>query len=131
MIQRRSMGWGSLLGGFGLMVLGLLLLIDQADHFLPEIVQRYWAVLLIAASVWNLIARWRFKEDAWAGLDYGTGLYVIRHRRQGRPSVWVALVLMMVGAFLLWASLTPDSGVTVGPIVVMILGLIFIVRGLL
>jgi hypothetical protein len=131
MIQRRSMGWGSLLGGLGLIVLGLLLLIDQADHFLPEIIQRYWAVLLIAAGAWNLIARVRFREDAWAGLDYGTGLYVIRHRRQGRPGVWIALVLMLVGGFLLWASLTPTSGVTVGPIMAIILGVLFIVRGLM
>lgn len=131
MIQRRSIGWGSLLGGLGLMLLGLLLLINQADHFLPEVIERYWAGLLIVAGMWSLIARARFKEDAWAGLDYGTGLYVIRHRRQGRPGVWVALILLIVGGFLLWASLTPDSGVTVGPIIVMILGLIFIVRGLM
>jgi hypothetical protein len=131
MVQRRSISWGSLLGGFGLLMLGLLLQIDQTDHFLPEVIQRYWAGLLIVAGVWNLIARLRFREDAWAGLDYGTGLYVIRHRRQGRPGLWVTLVLLILGGFLLWANLTPASGVTIGPVLVMILGAIFIVRGFL
>ena len=131
MIQRRSISWGSLLGGLSLMLLGLLLLIDQTNHFLPELIQRYWPLLLIVAGVWNLIARLRFREDAWAGLDYGTGLYVIRHRRQGRPAIWVALVLMIAGGFFLWASLTPGSGITIGPIAAMILGLVFIVRSLM
>lgn len=131
MIQRRSISWGSLLGGLGLLLLGLTVLIDQTDHFLPEVVQRYWAVLLIAAAVWNLIARLRLKEDAWAGLDYGTGLYVIRHRRQGRSGVWAVIVLLVLGAFVLWASVTPDSNVTAGPLLVMALGVIFILRSLL
>ena len=131
MIQRRSISWGSLLGGLGLLLLGLTVLIDQTDHFLPEVVQRYWAVLLIAAGVWNLIARLRLKEDAWAGLDYGTGLYVIRHRRQGRSGLWAMIVLLVLGAFLLWASVTPDSNVTAGPLLVMALGVIFILRSLL
>ncbi|HET7375308.1 MAG TPA: hypothetical protein VFK30_01295 [Anaerolineae bacterium] len=131
MIQRRSISWGSLLGGLGLLLLGLTVLIDQTDHFLPEVVQRYWAVLLIAAGVWNLIARLRLKEDAWAGLDYGTGLYVIRHRRQGRSGLWAVIVLLVLGAFLLWASMTPDSNVTAGPLLVIALGVIFILRSLL
>src|SRR5512135_1720517 len=131
MIQRRSISCGSLLGGLGLLLLGLTVLIDQADHFLPEVVQRYWAVLLIAAGTWNLIARLRLKEDAWAGLDYGTGLYVIRHRRQGRSGLWAVIVLLVLGAFLLWASMTPDSNVTAGPLLVMALGIIFILRSLL
>lgn len=131
MIQRRSISWGSLLGGLGLLLLGLIVLIDQTDHFLPEVVQRYWAVLLIAAGVWNFIARLRHKEDAWAGLDYGTGLYVIRHRRQGRSGLWAVIVLLVLGAFLLWASMTPDSNVTAGPLLVMALGIIFILRSLL
>jgi cell wall-active antibiotic response 4TMS protein YvqF len=131
MIQRRSISWGSLLGGVGLILLGLTLLIDQADHFLPEIIQRYWAVLLIAAGVWNLIARLRFREDAWAGMDYGTGLYVIRHRRQRRTSLWIVSVLFILGAFFLWAGLTPSSQITIGPIVAMILGISFILRSFL
>ena len=130
MIRRRSISWGSLLGGLGLLLLGLTVLIDQTDHFLPEVVQRYWAVLLIAAGVWNLIARLRLKEDAWAGLDYGTGLYVIRHRRQGRSGLLAVIVLLVLGAFLLLASLTPDSNVTAGPLLVMALGVIFILRSL-
>lgn len=131
MIRRRSISWGSLLGGLGLLLLGLTVLIDQTDHFLPEVVQRYWAVLLVAAGVWNLIARLRLREDAWAGLDYGTGLYVIRHRRQGRSGLWAMIVLLVLGAFLLWASVTPDSNVTAGPLLVMALGVIFILRSLL
>lgn len=130
MIRRRSISWGSLLGGLGLLLLGLTVLIDQTDHFLPEVVQRYWAVLLVAAGVWNLIARLRLREDAWAGLDYGTGLYVIRHRRQGRSGLWAMIVLLVLGAFLLWASVTPDSNVTAGPLLVMALGVIFILRSL-
>lgn len=128
MIRRRSISWGSLLGGLGLLLLGLTVLIDQTDHFLPEVVQRYWAVLLVAAGVWNLIARLRLREDAWAGMDYGTGLYVIRHRRQGRSGLWAMIVLLVLGAFLLWASVTPDSNVTAGPLLVMALGVIFILR---
>ena len=128
MIRRRSISWGSLLGGLGLLLLGLTVLIDQTDHFLPEVVQRYWAVLLVAAGVWNLIARLRLREDAWAGLDYGTGLYVIRHRRQGRSGLWAMIVLLVLGTFLLWASVTPDSNVTAGPLLVMALGVIFILR---
>ena len=131
MIRRRSISWGSLLGGLGLLLLGLTMLIDQTNHFLPEVVQRYWAVLLVAAGVWNLIARLRLREDAWAGLDYGTGLYVIRHRRQGRSGLWAVIALLVLGAFLLWASVTPDSNVTAGPLLVMALGVIFILRSLL
>lgn len=130
MIRRRSISWGSLFGGLGLLLLGLTVLIDQTDHFLPEVVQRYWAVLLVAAGVWNLIARLRLREDAWAGMDYGTGLYVIRHRRQGRSGLLAVIVLLVLGAFLLWASVTPDSNVTAGPLLVMALGVIFILRSL-
>lgn len=131
MIRRRSISWGPLFGGLGLLLLGLTVLIDQTDHFLPEVVQRYWAVLLVGAGLWNLIARLRLREDAWAGLDYGTGLYVIRHRRQGRSGLWAMIVLLVLGAFLLWASVTPDSNVTAGPLLVMALGVIFILRSLL
>lgn len=130
MIRRRSISWGSLFGGLGLLLLGLTVLIDQTDHFLPEVVQRYWAVLLVGAGLWNLIARLRLREDAWAGLDYGTGLYVIRHRRQGRSGLLAVIVLLVLGAFLLWASVTPDSNVTAGPLLVMALGVIFILRSL-
>lgn len=128
MIQRRSILWGSLFGGVGLMLLGLTLLLDRANHFLPDILQRSWPMLLIAAGVWNAISRLRFKEDAWAGLDYGTGLYVIRHRRQQRASWWIAIIQLSVGGFFLWANLTPSAEITIGPIVMLILGVIFILR---
>ena len=131
MIQRRSISWGSLSGGLGLIILGLVLLIDRSGNFLPDFIQRYWAILLIAGGVWNMIARLRFKEDAWAGMDYGTGLYVIRHRRQQRTRWWVAIVLLLAGAFCLWTSLTPSANITAGPIITISLGVLFVLRSFL
>ncbi len=131
MIQRRTILWGSLLGGGGLLLLAIIVLLNQSDHFLPEFIQRYWPGVLILAGIWAAFARLRFKEDAWAGMDYGTGLYVIRHRRQGRTSIWIVIILLVIGGGLLLLNLATEANPSIGPIVTMILGVLFVLRGLM
>ena len=129
-MQRRSLRWDTLIGSLILIGLGVALLIDQSET-LPEAVHRYWPVVLIVWGGLNLIGQFRILEDRWAGTDYGTGLYVIRHRRQQRASWWIAIIQLSVGGFFLWANLTPSAEITIGPIVVLILGVIFVLRSFL
>jgi hypothetical protein len=117
-----SIRWSKLIGGLGLIVLGVLLLSVET---LPAVVKAYWPVVLIAWGVWKWFARYQVKEDAWAGTDYGTGLYVIRRRRRplGGLRTWLpGFVLIALGGFFLWANLNSSSGVTIGPIAVIVLG---------
>ena len=124
----RWLRWGSLIGGIALVTLGVLLLMDQA-HTLPPIVVQYWPVVLIVWGLWKWLDRFRAREDRWAGPDYGTGLYVIRHRRR-QASGWLpGLFLIVLGVFLLWTTLDPLSGITLGPIVLIVLGVFQIWRG--
>ncbi|HSD83501.1 MAG TPA: DUF5668 domain-containing protein, partial [Anaerolineae bacterium] len=117
----RLLRWGPLISGVLLIALGSLLLLDQA-HMLPLIVIQYWPVVLIVWGLWKWVERFRAREDRWAGPDYGTGLYVIRRRRR-QPGGWLpGLVLMALGGFLLWTTLDPLSGITFGPIVLIVLG---------
>ncbi len=120
--------WGSLIGGILLVTLGVLLLIDQA-HTLPPIIVQYWPVVLIAWGLWKWLDRFRAREDRWTGPDYGTGLYVIRHRRR-QASGWLpGLFLIALGSFLLWTTLDPFSGITLGPIALIVLGVFQVWRG--
>jgi uncharacterized membrane protein HdeD (DUF308 family) len=120
--------WGSLIGGILLVTLGVLLLLDQA-HTLPPFVVQYWPVVLIAWGLWKWLDRFRAREDRWAGPDYGTGLYVIRRRRR-QASGWLSgLFLIALGGFLLWTTLDPFSGITLGPIALIVLGVFQIWRG--
>jgi hypothetical protein len=124
----RLLRWGSLIGGLLLVTLGFLLLLDQA-HTLPPIMVQYWPIVLIAWGLWKWLARFRAREDRWAGPDYGTGLYVIRRRRR-QASGWLpGLFLIVLGGFLLWTTLDPLSGITFGPIALIVLGVFQIGRG--
>ncbi len=124
----RMLRWGTLIGGSLLVALGVLLLIDEA-HALPVIVRQYWPAVLIAWGLWKWLNRFLAGEDRWAGPDYGTGLYVIRHRRR-QASGWLpGLFLIVLGGVLLWATLNPLSGVTFGPIVLIVLGVFQVWRG--
>ena len=124
----RLMRWGSLIGGSLLVALGILLLIDQT-RALPLFVREYWPVVLIAWGLWKWLERLRAREDRWAGPDHGTGLYVIRRRRR-QASGWLpGLFLIALGGFLLWTTLDPLSGITLGPIVLIVLGVFQIWRG--
>ena len=110
-----------------LIALGLLLLIDQGQA-LPTWLRQYWPIVLVAWGVWKWVARYRVREDRWAGPDYGTGLYVIRSRRR-QPRGWLpGLFLILLGGLLLWTTLNPSSGITVGPIVLIALGVFQIGR---
>jgi hypothetical protein len=101
--------------------LGVVLAADRSQ-LLPAVVRQYWPVVLMAWGAAVLILRWRSREDMWAGTDYGTGLYVIRHRRR-RPGQWLpGLILIALGAFFLITNLDPASGVWFGPLVVIGLG---------
>ena len=124
----RALRWSSLVGGVLLIAFGVLLLIDDGQ-FLPSGVHRYWPVILIAWGLWKWIVRYRVKEDRWAGPDYGTGLYVIRRRRRPARGWLPGLFLIALGAVLLWTTLDPPSGFTLGPIVLVALGVFQIVRG--
>jgi hypothetical protein len=128
MMSVRLLHWGTLIGGSLLVALGVLLLLDQA-HALPAIVRQYWPVLLIAWGLWKWLQRLRAREDRWAGPDYGTGLYVIRRRRR-QASGWLpGLFLIVLGGFLLWTTLDPLSGFSLGPIALIALGVFQVVRG--
>ena len=121
-MRHRSIRWSKLIGGAGLIALGMALLWLEA---LPAVVRSYWPLVLIAWGLWTWLDRYRVREDAWAGTDYGTGLYVIRRRR--RPlrglSTWLpGLALIALGGFFLWAISNPASGITFGPIVLIALG---------
>lgn len=124
----RLLRWGTLIGGSLLVALGVLLLIDQA-RALPLFVRQYWPVVLIAWGLWKWLQRLRAREDRWAGPDYGTGLYVIRRRRR-QASGWLpGLFLIVLGSFLLWTTLDPDSRFSLGPIVLIVLGVFQVWRG--
>ena len=130
MMQRRPFEWGSLVGSLALIGLGILLLTDRASN-LPEAIRRYWPAILIAWGLWDLTERYRVKEDLWAGTDYGTGLYVIRHRHRRRNRTLTGIVMLVVGGLLLWANLEPSSGVTFGPVVAAVLGAVILIRTVL
>ena len=124
----RSLRWGTLIGGSLLVALGILLLIDQA-RALPAIVRQYWPVVLIVWGLWKWLDRFRAREDRWAGPDYGTGLYVIRHRRR-QASGWLpGLFLIVLGGVLLWTTLNELAGLTFSPIVLIVLGVFQVWRG--
>jgi hypothetical protein len=124
----RLLRWGTLLGGSLLVALGVLLLLDQA-HALPAFVWQYWPVVLIVWGLWKWIQQLRRREDRWAGPDYGTGLYVIRHRRR-QASGWLpGLFLIVIGGLLLWPALDPLAGFNLGPIALIVLGVFQVVRG--
>jgi hypothetical protein len=124
----RLLRWGTLIGGSLLVALGVLLLVDRA-HALPAVVQQYWPVILITWGLWKLLQRLRTREDRWAGPDYGTGLYVIRRRRR-QASGWLpALFLILLGSLLLWSTLDPVSGFSLGPLVLIVLGVLQVWRG--
>jgi hypothetical protein len=128
MKSMRWLRWGTLLGGSLLVALGVLLLLDQA-HSLPAFIWQYWPVVLIAWGLWKWAQRLRAREDRWAGPDYGTGLYVIRRRRR-QASGWLpGLFLILLGGVLLWTTLDPLSTFTLGPIILIVLGVFQVVRG--
>lgn len=103
--------------------LGVVLATDQAK-LLPLTMQQYWPVALLIWGAGILLLRWRSREDMWAGTDYGTGLYVIRHRRRP-PGQWIpGVVVMALGVFFQIANLDPLSGVWFGPLVVIGLGVV-------
>ena len=100
---------------------GIVLATDQSKA-LPLSVRQYWPLALIVWGAGLLLLRWRSREDMWAGTDYGTGLYVIRHRRRP-PGQWIpGVVVMGLGVFFQIANLDPLSGVWFGPLIVIGLG---------
>ena len=128
MMSVRWLRWGTLIGGSLLVALGVLLLLDQA-HALPAVVRQYWPVVLIAWGLWKWVQQLRAREDRWAGPDYGTGLYVIRRRRR-QASGWLpGLFLIVLGGFLLWATLDPLSSFSLAPLALIVLGVFQVWRG--
>ncbi|HZY42540.1 MAG TPA: hypothetical protein VFF59_11145 [Anaerolineae bacterium] len=117
----RVLRWGRAVFSVVMIGLGVVLATGQAQA-LPMVVRQYWPAVLIVWGAAMLILRWRSREDMWAGTDYGTGLYVIRHRRR-RPGQWVPGVSMIgLGVFFQIANLDPTSGVWFGPLAVIGLG---------
>ncbi len=107
------------MGGLGLIALGAALLFAES---LPVVIRQYWPVVLVVWGLWKWVARYSVKEDAWAGTDYGTGLYVIRRRRRV-PRTWLpGFILIVLGGVLLWANLDPASEFVYGPLVLIALG---------
>jgi hypothetical protein len=129
-MQRRSLRWDTLIGSLILIGLGAALQIDQAET-LPEAVHRYWPVVLIVWGGLNLIGQFRILEDRWAGTDYGTGLYVIRHRRRRSSRFLPGLALLLLGGLFMWANFNPSAGITAGPIVLIGVGVVILLRTLL
>jgi hypothetical protein len=129
-MQRRPLDWGALISSLALIALGAILLIDQA-RTLPEVIRTYWPIWPIVWGLWILFRRFRTQEDQWAGTDYGTGLYVIRHRRRRQSNSWIGLGLLLIGAFFMWANLNPAAGIIFGPIVLIVLGALLLLRSLL
>jgi hypothetical protein len=123
----RSFRLGSLI--FSLIVIGagVALLIDKD---LPVVIRRYWPLTLMVWGAASIVNQLRSREDSWAGTDYGTGLYVIRHRRRRRGWLLPGIGLILVGGFLLWATLDPASGITFGPLVLIGLGVIALLGSL-
>jgi putative Mn2+ efflux pump MntP len=118
--------WGRLLFSLVMIGLGIVLASDQSQT-LPVWVQQYWPVVLIVWGVALFVERLRSRVDMWAGTDYGTGLYVIRHRRR-RPSQWLpALLLMALGGLFLATNLDPASSVWFGPLVLIALGVVWLI----
>ncbi|MBI5563910.1 MAG: hypothetical protein HY870_03370 [Chloroflexi bacterium] len=117
----RGIRWGRAAFSVLMIGLGVVLATDQAKS-LPLTVRQYWPVALLIWGAGILLLRWRSREDMWAGTDYGTGLYVIRHRRRP-PGQWIpGVVVMALGVFFQIANLDPLSGVWFGPLVVIGLG---------
>jgi hypothetical protein len=114
---------------YSLIIIGLGVVL-QIDSQLPAIVRRYWPIVLVAWGVWHIVNQARASEDLWAGTDYGTGLYVIRHRRRRRGWLLPGIALIAIGGFLLWANLDPTSGITFGPLVLIALGLVALISSL-
>jgi len=115
------MRWPRLIWSVIIIVLGGLLTADQ-NRTLPALLWRYWPLLLVGWGVWLVVARLRSREDMWAGMDYGTGLYVIRHRRR-RPRQWLpGVALIAIGAFFFITSLDPSLGIWFGPLAVIGVG---------
>ncbi len=122
----RSFSWGRILFSVLVIALGLLLASESARR-LPPIARTYWPVMLIVWGISLLIVRLRSREDLWAGMDYGTGLYVIRHRRR-RPGLWLpGLILIVLGVLFLIANLDPTLGIWFGPLVLIGLGVIWLI----
>ncbi len=125
-MQFRSLRWAQLISGLGLVALSAAVLFSQT---LPPVVRQSWPLVLIVWGLWKWIARYRVGEDAWAGTDYGTGLYVIRRRRR-ESSTWLpGLVLIVLGGVFLWANFDPTLDITIGPIVLLALGVWQMGRG--
>ncbi len=121
----RSLRIGSIV--FSLIVIGMgaALVIDKE---LPGFIRQYWPIGLAAWGLGNVISNLISREDSWAGTDYGTGLYVIRHRRR-RPNLLLpGLALILIGGFFTWANLDVNSGITFGPFVVIGLGIIALIN---
>lgn len=117
----RGIRWGRAAFSIVMIVLGVVLATDQAKS-LPALLRQYWPAALLIWGVGLLVLRWRSREDMWAGTDYGTGLYVIRHRRRP-PGQWIpGVVVLGLGVFFLVANLDPLSGVWFGPLAVIGLG---------
>jgi hypothetical protein len=123
----RAIRLGSVL--FSLIIIGLGVVL-QIDAQLPAFVRRYWPIVLVAWGVWHIVDQARAREDLWAGTDYGTGLYVIRHRRRRHGWLLPGIALIAIGGFLLWANLDPTLGITFGPLVLIALGLIALISSL-
>ncbi len=123
----RSFRLGSLIFSLIVIGVGVVLLIDKE---LPVVIRRYWPLMLIAWGVVSIVSQLRASEDSWAGTDYGTGLYVIRHRRRRRGRLLPGIGLILIGGFLLWASLDPALGITFGPLVLIGLGVIALLGSL-
>ena len=120
------MRWQKLIWSVAVIALGVLLTADQGQT-LPGVIWSYWPVVLVGWGLWLLWARLRSREDMWAGMDYGTGLYVIRHRRR-RPRQWLpGLALIVIGGLLFVAGLDPASSVWFGPLVVIGLGVVSLI----
>ena len=125
-MRRGSLNWARLVFSALVIALGVLLASETAKS-LPSVARTYWPSGLIVWGIGLLIVRLRSREDLWAGTDYGTGLYVIRHRRR-RPGVWLpGLILIVLGVFFLIANLDPTSGIWFGPLVVIALGVIWLI----
>ena len=122
----RSLNWGRIVFSVLVITLGLVLA-SEAARSVPPVVRAYWPAVLIVWGIGLLMVRLRSREDLWAGMDYGTGLYVIRHRRR-RPGLWLpGLILIVLGVLFLIANLDPTSGIWFGPLVLLALGVIWLI----